>query len=57
MILNEEQRKEFEEIARPMLKFLNDNCHPHVTVEITATTAQLFEGVCSIGEVMDYVHD
>ena len=57
MILSEAQITEFEALARPMLKFLNDNFHPHVTVEITPTTAQLFEGVCGIGEVMDYVHD
>jgi len=57
MILSEKQRKEFEEIARPMLRFLNDNCYPHVTVIITPTNAELTEGVCSTGHILDYVKD
>lgn len=57
MILTEEQRKEFEEIARPILRFLNDNCHPHVNVLITPTSAELTEGVFSTGQILDYVKD
>lgn len=57
MILTEEQQAEFEALTRPLLKFLNDNCHPHVSVIVTTTTAELLEGVCSIGEVFDYVPD
>lgn len=57
MILTEEQQAKFDAIARQMLKFLCDNCHPHVSVIITPTTAELLEGACSIGEVFDYVRD
>lgn len=57
MILNEQERKEFDETARPMIKWLCDNCHPHVSVIITNTNAELLEGVASTGEIMDYVHD
>lgn len=57
MIFTPEQQAEFEALARPLLKFLNDNCHPHVSVIVTTTTAELLEGVCSIGEVFDYVRD
>ena len=57
MILSKEKLKEFEEVARPLIKFLNDNCHPHVSVIITTTSAELLEGVCSTGQIMDYVHD
>jgi len=57
MILTDEQRKEFEELARPMLKFLNDNCHPHVMAMITPVSAELTECVCSTGKILDYVHD
>jgi hypothetical protein len=56
MIITEKQRKEFEELARPR-RFLNDNCHPHVQVIITPTSAELTEGVYSTGEIMDYVKD
>lgn len=48
---------EFEEITRPVLKFLCENYHPHVSVIITPTTAVLYEGELSIGEINDYVVD
>lgn len=57
MSLTENQRKEFEEVVRPVLRFLNDNCHPHVQVTITPTRAELMEGVCSTGQIFDYVED
>ena len=57
MIINDTQQKEFEILARPLLRWLNDNCHPHVTIIITPTSAKLFEGSYSTGEIMDYVKD
>ena len=47
----------FEEVVRPVIKWLNENHHPHVTVIITPTDAQLFEGIQSTGQIMDYVKD
>lgn len=55
MELTEEERKEFEELARPIMKFLNEHCTPYVTAQVTVTTANLLEDFCGIGEVMDYV--
>lgn len=43
--MNEEQIKEFQEVTRPVIEWLNANYHPHVTVLITQTTAELAEGV------------
>lgn len=57
MILTDEQRKSFEEVSRPVIKWLNDNCHPHVTVIMDCTHSELSEGVCSTGIIMDYVKD
>lgn len=48
MILTDEQRKQFEEAAKPLIKFLCENCHPHVTVIVEPTRAELLEGSCSI---------
>lgn len=48
MIIKESERKEFEEAAKPMIKWLNDNCHPHVHVMIDCSSAELSEGVCTI---------
>lgn len=47
----------FETVSRQVIKFLCDNHHPHVTVIITPTDAQLLEGVKSTGQIMDYVKD
>jgi len=51
-----EMQAEFEEIARVMMKHLG-KYHPHHTVIITNTTAELVEGEKSVGQIMDYVLD
>lgn len=56
MTLNEDQREQFEKAVRPIMEFLNNNCHPHVTVVIDGTHAELSEGVCAF-TTMDYVKD
>ena len=48
MILNEEKRNEFDEAVKPLMKFLNDNCHPHVTAVVNCTKAELSEGICTL---------
>ena len=45
MTLNEADKKEFEEAARPLIKFLNDKCHPHCSVIVDNESAELVEGV------------
>jgi len=57
MIKRVEKEAEFEEIARIMMKYLCENHHPHVSVIITSTHAELLEGIKSTGEVLDYVLD
>jgi len=57
MVLPENKRKEFEQTARPLIKFLNDNCHPHTQIIITPTNAEITEGVCSTGQILDYIKD
>ena len=53
--MKKDEIEEFEALARPMIKWLNDNWHPHVTVIITPTSAELLSGECSTGKIMDYV--
>jgi len=57
MIFTTEQRKEFEQIVRPVIQFLNDNYHPHTQIIVTPTSAELTEGVYSTGQILDYVKD
>jgi hypothetical protein len=45
MILNPEKQATFDKAAEPLIKWLNDNCHPHVTVIVTSDSAELLEGV------------
>ena len=54
-----EASAEFEEIARIMMKHLGqgEKYHPHHTVIITNSNAELVEGKRSTGQVMDYVPD
>jgi hypothetical protein len=42
--MNEQQQKEFESVTRPVIEWLNANWHPHVTVVITPTSAELSSG-------------
>ena len=46
MTLNEEQTKQLSEAARPLMKFLNENCNPHCTVLVETNTVELVTGVC-----------
>lgn len=55
--LSKTNRAEFEIISRTMMRFLNENCHPHVSVIITPTDAELLEGVCATGRILDHVKD
>ena len=48
MILSKQQTSEFETAARPLVKWLNENCNPHVTVIVTPARVVLTDGVCSI---------
>jgi hypothetical protein len=41
----------------PLIKWLNDNHHPHVTVIVTPTSSELMEGKQSTGPIYDYVKD
>lgn len=48
MILTDEQHKEFEEASKPLIKFLCENFHPHVTVIVEPSGAEILEGSASI---------
>lgn len=43
----EEQREEFKKLTEPVMKWLCDNFHPHVTVIIEPSRAELLEGQCA----------
>ena len=40
-----EKQKEFKELTDKIIKFLNDNYHPHCKIIITTDSAELVEGI------------
>lgn len=47
----------FKEAAIPLIKYLSEHHHPHVTVIVTPTNAELMEGLKSTGPVLDFIKD
>ena len=56
-IIEFEKEAEFEEIARVMMRYLAKKYNPHCAVIITNSTAVLYTGELSVGEVSDYIPD
>jgi hypothetical protein len=48
---------EFQDVVTPVIKYLCENHHPHVTIIVTPTNAELLEGKESTGQILDYVLD
>ena len=44
MQIDEDKKEEFRKLSKDLIKFLCDNCHPHVSIIITPTSAELLEG-------------
>ena len=56
-MLEEDQEKSFEAAARPLIKWLCENVHPHHVVVVTHQDAQLLEGAANTGMIYDYLRD
>lgn len=48
---------ELKKAAEPLIKYLCENHHPHVTAIVTGTSVELLEGLMSIPKIFDYVVD
>lgn len=53
--VEEPNNMEFELAARPLIKYLCENHHPHVSVHVTNTSAELSEGIKVISNIHDYL--
>ena len=49
--------KDLEESVKPLIKFLNDNYHPHVTAIVTPTSVEVMEGSASVYEINEFIKD
>lgn len=48
MILTKEQIEQLEEAAKPLIKFLAENFHPHVKVIVEDDGAEILEGSATV---------
>lgn len=55
--MSKDKLAELQEAATPLLKYLNENYHPHVTVIVTPTSIELMEGIMAIPKILDHVKD
>lgn len=44
--MTDEERKTFEEAARPLIKWMAHNIHPHAKAIVDSIHAELVEGIC-----------
>ena len=44
-LLTEQQAIEMLEVAKPLIKWMNENCHPHCQVQVDQTDVVIWEGV------------
>jgi 3-deoxy-D-manno-octulosonic-acid transferase len=49
--------EELRKAAEPLIKYLCENHHPHVTVIVTPTSVELLEGKCSVPNITDFLVD
>jgi len=47
-MLSKEQTTEFETLAKPLIKWLNDNTNPHASIVIDCDSAQINYGEYAI---------
>lgn len=56
MITTEQQRKELENLARPLIEWLANNLDPNAKLIIDSTSAGLLSGSCAV-RTDDYIED
>jgi hypothetical protein len=47
MIITKDQQEEMLTAAKPLIKWLNENCHPHCEAHVDQNTVVLFEGIAT----------
>ncbi len=47
MVISEEQRISMLEAAKPLIAWMNENCHPHCAARVDQNTIELTEGVAT----------
>ena len=56
MILTQEKTRQLEEAAKPLVKFLCENCNPHTYIIVEPGGAELVEGVSRV-KIEEFIKD
>lgn len=48
MILTKEQIDEIAKLSEPLVKFMNDNIHPHVQIIVEPNGVHVYEGIAGV---------
>ena len=51
------EKTDLELACEPLIKYLNDTQHPHVTVVVTPTSYELLEAIESNPSVFEHLND
>jgi len=49
--------EQLTELSKPLIKWLNENKHPHHIIIINPTGFELLEGVCANPTISEFVKD
>lgn len=49
MVITKEQQEEMLEAAKSLIKWMNENCHPHCEAKVDQNSIVLTEGVATNG--------
>lgn len=49
--------EELKEAAKPLIKYLCENYHPHVTAIVTPTSIEVMEGVQAASNITEFIVD
>ena len=49
MKITKEQQEAMLEAAKPLMKWMNENCHPHCKAVVDQVSIQLLEGLATHG--------
>lgn len=52
----EEKNKEFRELCEPLVKYLNENHHPHTTIIINPTGWEILEWIRCC-KILEFIKD
>jgi hypothetical protein len=56
MNIEQTKREEFKTLSKELIRWLNENCHPHCEIRIDNQSAELLEGQFCV-RTMAYIKD